>query len=87
MGLLWLQLASSLVGHILIRRFLLVRILLMLYKTCRRILNCQYCLQIYVAFIDWLNYYIIEKHNGMAPIKVMLVFLVLFLININWVIS
>jgi len=31
--------------------------------------NFLYCLSIYVVFIDRLNYYIIAKYNGMAPIK------------------
>ena len=38
----------------------------------RIISNCQVGLFMVVdsvVFIDWINYYIIAKHNGMAPTK------------------
>jgi hypothetical protein len=36
-------------------------------ETCRRTFNISY--QYTLCFIDWINYYIIAKHNGMIPIK------------------
>ena len=36
-------------------------------EKCRRIFNIDYQ---YITFIDWINYYFIAKHNGMAPIKI-----------------